>query len=261
MRAKKSLGGRFERYVKYDLTASVRRNSRLLAIVGVAFICFIALGAAAGSKRESSLGRAIRGQAEPRLERVENEAIGVGYGLDLAIRVVVNNASLALEVAGLGIGLGIYPAFVLALNGLVLGYLPFYVEAKLGSFSALNFLSLILPHGLIELLALVIAVACGLRLGIAAANALARKELEPLRLAGRDVADLLPASLLLLVVSGLVEGFISPLHGPHLGYAKIALGVVLFGGGLIWLCGWYQARRPVRARAKRLIVSSTSSSS
>lgn len=240
MPAKKSLGGRFKRYAKLDLIASVRRNSKLLALVGLAFACFIALGAIAGSKKESSLGRVIKGEAEPRLERMENEAIGVGYGLDLATRVIVNNASLALEVVGLGIGLGIYPAFILALNGLVLGYLPFYVATRLGDFSTLNFLSLILPHGLIELLALVIAIACGIKLGIAAAKALARREPGPLKLAGQDVANLLPASLILLVASGLVEGFISPLYGPYIGYAKITLGFVLFAAALVWLCGWFR---------------------
>lgn len=240
MPAKKSLGGRFKRYVESDLIASVRWNSRLLVIVGLAFICFIALGAAAGSKRESSLSRVIRGQAEPRLEKMENEAIGLGYGPDLATRVIVNNVSLALEVVGLGIGLGVYPAFILALNGLILGYLPFYVAARLEDFSALNFLSLILPHGLIELLALVIVVACGIKLGIAAANALARRKLEPLKQAGRDVANLLPASLILFAASGLVEGFISPLYGPYVGYAKITLGLALFAVALAWLCGWFK---------------------
>ncbi|MCS7131558.1 MAG: stage II sporulation protein M, partial [Hadesarchaea archaeon] len=137
MPIRKSLAKRFERYVKLDLNASARRNSRFLALVGLAFICFIALGAAAGSKKEGLLGRAVRDEVEPRLERMENETIGVSYGLDLATRVIANNTSLALEVVGLGIGLGVYPAFILALNGLVIGYLPFYVAARLRDFSTL----------------------------------------------------------------------------------------------------------------------------
>ncbi|MCS7132036.1 MAG: hypothetical protein NZ934_04855, partial [Hadesarchaea archaeon] len=77
-------------------------------------------------------------------------------------------------------------------------------------------------------------------LGIAAVDALSGRKLEPLRDAGRDIANLLPASLILLIVSGLVEGFISPLSGPYVVYAKVVLGSALFVAALAWLCGWFR---------------------
>jgi len=234
MPAKKSLSWRLRHYAEVDFVRSLHRNARLLAIVSIAFVCMIALGAAAGIWRESAAGRAIRGEIEPELEQMKNEVQGISYGFEFTAYIISNNVLATIEIVGLGVLFGIFPIFAIITNGLVLGYIPFYVT----KFSALEFFSMILPHGLIELSAFMIAITCGLRLGIASAKALVQEDrLTPLRKAGRDVLNMLPAVFLLLIIAGFIEGFISPLVGAGIEYVKIALGLMLFAAMLYWFMG------------------------
>lgn len=238
MPVKMSLGRRFGRYLAVDFTKSLHRNFRLLTLITVAFVCVIAVGALAGIYEESAAGRVIREEVEPKLERIENEASKISYGLELAAHVIANNVPIAVEIVGLGLVFGIFPVFVLIINGLVLGYLPFYLAGRATDFSSLEFFSVILPHGLIELSAILIAATCGIRLGIGAAKALIKRgDFIDLKAAGRDVTNLLPASLMLLVIAGFVEGFISPVGGPGIEYVKLVLSAALFSLMLFWFSG------------------------
>jgi len=229
--AKKSLSRRFRRYVETDFLRSLHRNARLLEIVVAVFVFTIALGVVAGIWKQSAPGRAIRGEVEPDLRQMENEVRGISNAPDFTAHVISNNLLASVEIVVFGVFLGIFPIFALTLNGLVLGYVYFYVS----DITPLRFFSVILPHGLIELSALMIAITCGLRLGIASLTALAQEDKRtPLRNAGRDVVNMLPVVFLLLIIAGLIEGFISPLGGTAIAYAKIALGLTLFGAMLYW---------------------------
>ena len=234
MPAKRSLGQRFRRYAEVDFVRSLHRNVRLLAVASIAFVCMIALGAAAGIWRESVAGRAIREGVEPELQQMENEVQEISNVFEFTAHVISNNVLATIQIVGFGIAFGFFPIFALILNGLVIGYFPFYLTG----FSALEFFSVILPHGLIELSALLIAITCGLRLGIASAKALVQEDrLTPLRAAGRDVANMLPVVFILLIAAGFIEGFISPLGGAGIEYVKIALGFTLFAAMLSWFAG------------------------
>lgn len=234
MPAKRPLSQRFRRYAQVDFVRSLHRNVRLLAVVSVAFCCMIALGAAAGIWGESAAGRAIREGVEPELQEMENEVQGISYGFEFTAHVISNNVIATIQIVGLGVLLGIFSIFALIMNGLLIGYIPFY----LSDFSALKFFGAIIPHGLIELSALMIAVTCGLRLGMASTRALVQEDrLSPLRAAGRDVVNLLPVVFLLLIAAGFIEGFISPLSGRGIEYVKIVLGLALFAAMLYWFAG------------------------
>jgi uncharacterized membrane protein SpoIIM required for sporulation len=236
MAAKKTISQRFRRYVEIDFLQSLHRNARLLAIVVAVFVFTIVLGVVAGIWKQSAPGRAVRGEVEPDLRQMENEVNqmennGRIINPDFTAHIISNNLLASVEIVGFGVFLGIFPIFALAINGLVLGYVYFYVS----DITPLGFFSVILPHGLIELSALMIAITCGLRLGIASLTALARKDKRtPLRNAGRDVVNMLPVVFLLLIIAGFIEGFISPLGGTLVAYAKIVLGLTLFGAVLYW---------------------------
>ena len=231
MPAKRSISKRFRRYAEVDFVRALHRNARLLVIASVTFICMIALGVAAGIWQESAAGRAIREGVEPELQQMENEVQGISNVFEFTAHVISNNLLAAVQIVGLGVLFGLFPIFALIMNGLVLGYIPFYIT----DFSALDFFSKIIPHGLIELSALMIAITCGLRLGIASAKALVQKDrLAPLRAAGSDVVNLLPVVFILLIAAGFIEGFISTLGGAGIEYVKIVLGFALFAAMLYW---------------------------
>ena len=162
MAGKKPLGRRFKRYVETDFLLSLHRNARLLCVVVAVFVFTIALGVVAGVWKQSTPGRAVRSEVEPDLRQMENEVQGISNATDFTAHIISNNLLASVEIVIFGVFFGIFPIFALAMNGLVLGYVYFYV-----SVTPLRFFSVILPHGLIELSALMIAITCGLRLGIA----------------------------------------------------------------------------------------------
>jgi stage II sporulation protein M len=234
---KKLTPQRLRRYVEFDFLMSLRRNARLLAIVVIAFLLVIALGVVAGIWKQSATGKTVRSEVEPELRQMENEVNQMennGHIINVpnfTAHIISNNLLASVEIIALGIFFGIFPIFALAINGLVLGYVYFYVS----DITPLKFFSVILPHGLIELSALMIAITCGLRLGVASLTALTQRDKRrPLRNAGRDVLNILPVVFLLLTIAGLIEGFISPLSGTAIAYAKIALGITLFGALVYW---------------------------
>ncbi|MGF9712609.1 stage II sporulation protein M [Paenibacillus naphthalenovorans] len=74
-----------------------------------------------------------------------------------------NNASKSLLVIVMGVLFGIFPLFFLIVNGLVLGYVAVAAGQKE---SWLFVIKAIVPHGILELPAIIIACALGLRLGM-----------------------------------------------------------------------------------------------
>jgi uncharacterized membrane protein SpoIIM required for sporulation len=137
----------------------------------------------------------------------------------MATLIFTNNIQVAfLSFAG-GVLFGLGTVYVLVANGLtlgsVLGAAQFYgVSPLLWSF--------ISPHGYLELTCIVIAGASGLMLG----DALLRPGLllrrEALARAARRAVELVAGAAPVLVIAGLIEGFISPSELPIA--VKIAFG-------------------------------------
>ncbi len=74
-----------------------------------------------------------------------------------------NNVSKSLLIIGLGVFFGILPLFFLLSNGLLLGYV---VAVSTEKQSIIYVIKAILPHGIIEIPAVIFACAFGLRLGV-----------------------------------------------------------------------------------------------
>jgi uncharacterized membrane protein SpoIIM required for sporulation len=223
----------------WDLTGSLRRNVLLIAGVTIAFVCMIIIGAVMGSsERKIGVVESQIKETENEATEIENNFTGIELNLRLTGSILLNNVGLGVEAVGLGVAFGIFPAISLALNGMILGYYPFYLLQTGVEFSALEYFSLIIPHGLIELTALILVIVCGLKLGIASIRGLMQRQLQPLRTAGHDVLNIFPAALILFLVAGFVEGFVSvSVIGE---YAKIAIGVTLFALTMAWFAGAFK---------------------
>jgi uncharacterized membrane protein SpoIIM required for sporulation len=218
--------------------AALRRNSRLALMVALIFIIAIFSGLMVGALRKSGAGVVIAGMIEEQMESMRKEALGLPYGLPLASYIIVNNVLLAVWMVALGILFGVFTVSTLFLNGVVLGYLPFYLAAHRQFVQVPEVLSAILPHAFIEFAAFLIAATCGTRMGISAAQAIVHGGAsDRLRSAFKDVWNLLPVSILLFVIAGLIEGFISPLTGPGVAYAKLALSFLILVLLLLWFTG------------------------
>jgi len=140
----------------------------------------------------------------------------------MATLIFTNNIQVAFLCFAGGVLFGLGTVYALVSNGLmlgsVLGAAQFYGVAPL-------LWSFISPHGYLELTCIVIAGAAGLMLG----DALLRPGLllrrEALARAARRAVELVLGAAPVLVVAGLVEGFISPSELPTA--VKYAVGPLL----------------------------------
>lgn len=86
--------------------------------------------------------------------------------LAFIIIIFINNAVKCIMVIFFGLFFGIYPLFFITINGLVIGYL--LNLAASGTFHLNLFDTVVkglLPHGILEIPALILATAYGLRMG------------------------------------------------------------------------------------------------
>ena len=160
-----------------------------------------------------------------------------------AALIIANNvrvAALAFALGALAVAPGV---LLLAYNGRMLGTLTGLVW---NAGFLLDFYSLILTHGVLELTAICVAGGGGLRLGwaLAAPGALPRR--DALRAAAGDSFGLLAGAALLLVPAGLIEGYVTP-HFPAPARWSVAGASALFLLLYLGLAG----RRPARAAADR----------
>ncbi|GAA2726011.1 stage II sporulation protein M [Cellulomonas aerilata] len=156
-----------------------------------------------------------------------------------AAMVWTNNAWIAAQCVGLGIS-GVWPLFVLANNAVMVGATGGMMadEGRLGLF-----LSLIAPHGLLELTAVFVAGAAGLRLFWTWVDPGRRPRARALAEEGRALFTVAVGLAGALAVSGLIEGFVT---GSTLPWAvKITIGAAALAA--FWAYTIVLGRRAVAA--------------
>lgn len=137
-----------------------------------------------------------------------------------ALRVWVNNAWVAAQCIGFAILLGLPIPWVLfqnAANVGVSGGLMF------GAGKGDLLLGLLIPHGLLELTAVFLAAAVGMRLGWSVIAPGDRPRGQVLAERGRAVISVAGGLVVVLLVSGLIEALVTPSSLPT--YARIGIGV------------------------------------
>lgn len=137
-----------------------------------------------------------------------------------ALRVWINNSWVAAQCIGYAVVLGLpipYVLFQNAANVGVTGGLMF--DAGKGDI----FLGLLTPHGLLELTAVFLAAAVGMRLGWSVVSPGDRPRGQVLAEQGRAVVSVAVGLVVVLLVSGLIEALVTPSPLPT--FARIAIGV------------------------------------
>jgi uncharacterized membrane protein SpoIIM required for sporulation len=125
--------------------------------------------------------------------------------------LVTHNVSVIFLIVAAGITFGLGTAYLLALNGILLGA----VAALCFKHSmSLEFWSFVLPHASLEVSALVIAGAAGLNLGHALIDPGPYRRSEFLSVRSREVVRLALGCVPLLMLAGVIEAFFSPSPAP-----------------------------------------------
>jgi len=123
--------------------------------------------------------------------------------------IMTNNLTVAFAAFAFGITAGLGTIYMLFFNGLLFGVIT---AACWQAGMALPLLSFIAPHGVLELPAIFIAGGAGLLIarGLLFPGLLPRR--DSLVRAGGQAVRLLLGTIPLLVIAGVIEGFVSPTH-------------------------------------------------
>ncbi|MFF3440500.1 stage II sporulation protein M [Streptosporangium sp. NPDC002721] len=136
-------------------------------------------------------------------------------------QVWVNNAWVSMQVIIMSILLGLPIPYVLWENALNVAVSAGLMASR-GKLDI--FFGLITPHGLLELTAVFLAAAVGMRLGWTFVDPGPRRRAEALAEQGRAVMSVALGLVVVLLVSGLIEGLVTPSGLPT--WARIGIGVV-----------------------------------
>ncbi|HEX8812132.1 MAG TPA: stage II sporulation protein M [Terracidiphilus sp.] len=146
--------------------------------------------------------------------------------------IMTNNLTVSFLMFAGGIIFGLYTLLLLYFNGMLLGVIGaachhYGMSVALWSFVA--------PHGSLELPAILIAGAAGLRLGKAMVFPGGLRWKDSVAQGGIEASKLLSGTIPMLVVAGCLEGFFSPSAAPVA--LKFAVGGLLFCFLNAWLFG------------------------
>ena len=169
------------------------------------------------------------GQMTPK-ERVAMERADKGKRLEgrkasFSAQLMQNNTRVSILAMGLGMSWGVGTVTLLFYNGVILGAIAYdYVTDG----EVVFLLGWLLPHGVIEIPAILVAGQAGLLLAHALIGWGSRKtRRERLREIAPDVVTLICGAAVFLVWAGIVEAFFSQYHEPVVPYGvKIAFGLV-----------------------------------
>lgn len=180
------------------------------------------------------------GDPSERVAREErnSDKSSAGHMSSFSAQLMVNNIGVSIKAVAFGMTWGIGTIILLFYNGIILGLVGVdYIMAGQTTF----LLGWLLPHGVIEIPAILIGGQAGLMLGGALIGWGHRETMRArLRAITPDLVTLIFGVMLMLVWAGLVESFFSQYHEPVLPYAvKIAFGFIELALLIVFLgrCG------------------------
>ena len=147
-----------------------------------------------------------------------------------ATEVTVNNIQVAIMAFATGVLLCLPVVYILVSNGASLGFAGglFGDAGELG-----KFFGLILPHGLLELTAVIVAGAAGLRLGWAVIAPGDRTRGQALGDEARRAGVIALGLVLAFAVAGLIEGFVTGRGVPTA--QRVGIGVAAEAAFVSWV--------------------------
>ncbi|MCL1863829.1 MAG: stage II sporulation protein M [Defluviitaleaceae bacterium] len=201
-------------YFAYILPLTLRQTYRYWVVAaacfafGLMFAAFYVVGDTArlGEIMPAGMGDAFTPGETP----VLGEGLEYWDGSLMSAFFITNNTTVAFNAFALGLLGGIGSLFIMFYNGLVVGGLFGFLYSE--GADMLVAYSLILPHGIIELMAIFLAGGCGLMLckGILLPGKYTRR--HALVLQARRAAKIIPAVVIMLVAAAFIEGFFTPLN-------------------------------------------------
>jgi uncharacterized membrane protein SpoIIM required for sporulation len=223
-------------FLLYGFPVTVRLHMRVLVLVFIIFGAGLIFGGAAlafDSSAKAVLMPFAHLLGDPG-DRVANEESTKGVQMqgaksNFSAQLMTHNTKVAILTLALGMTFGIGTGVFLFYNGAILGAVIMdYILAGESQFLT----AWLLPHGGVEIPAILLAGQGGLLLGSTLLFSKNRMSLaERLRSVRSDLVTLISGVAIMLVWAGIIESFLSQYHEPIISYeAKIIFGLIqLFG--------------------------------
>lgn len=148
----------------------------------------------------------------------------------MAAGIMTNNISVALHAFAFGITAGVGTCYVILVNAVMLGAFAAHFDNHQLGFA---FWSFITAHGVLEIMAILVSAAAGLRLGLSLALPGRLTRGASLRAGARDAVLLVLGTIPMFIVAGAIEGFVTPTFLP--GGLKIAIGWLVWALAMAYL--------------------------
>ena len=206
------------RFLFFTVPQEINRSSRVIALATLLlFVPMAVTGVAVVREPDAALAFLPPSMLDRAEDGLRAARAGEGY-IDvpeiyrpsMASGIIANNIQVAFLAFASGITAGIMTVIVLVSNGMSIGAMVgLYFAKGIGGL----IMAFIAPHGVLELTAICIAGGAGLLIGAAFLVPGDRTRRRALVENGRRAAALVAGATFLLLVAGLIEGFISPI--PH----------------------------------------------
>ena len=185
---------------------------------------------------------------EPLIAQIEDQELWVDIPIQerpyFSSAITTNNIRVSFLAYGAGVTAGVGTIYVLILNGLLLGSITGLTAHYDIGFELWTF---VIGHGVIELSAIFIAGGSGLMLGWAIVQPGLLRRRDALVIAAKKAVRLLLGCVPILIIAGLIEGFISPYETvPVLVMWGVGLGTGLVLYAYLLLAGRGAEERKMR---------------
>jgi uncharacterized membrane protein SpoIIM required for sporulation len=217
-------GSRIKGFFAHDFPQTFRRTWRYTAFSFGVFAVFSVIGFL-GTKYDPEFSELVGVPPAFRELYIENK---VHWWEDLneanqvgASRIMTNNVQVTIFTFAYGALFGVGTLYTLAFNGAVnAAVLALTYRAGYGN----ELLTFMIGHGVIELSCIFIAGGAGLLIGSALLMPGDLSRADALKSRGKDAIRLMMGVAVLLVVAGVIEGFISPAPIPPV--IKFSIGAI-----------------------------------
>ncbi len=230
--SRQSTGFRLGRLLARAVPEAFRRRSKyfLLSVAATLTGMVFGAGALALSRDSKDVLMPFSHLQQRPSERVAKEMKERGQALAgrkarFSAQLMTHNIRVTMFVLALGVTFGLGSIVLLFYNGVILGSVAFdYIADG----QAVFLLGWLLPHGSVEIPAILVGGQAALLLGHAMMGWGSRESrAERLRSVAPDLATLAVGASAMLVWAGLVEAFFSQYHEPVIPYGvKIAFGAI-----------------------------------
>ncbi len=160
-------------------------------------------------------------------EPIQGRAPGLSSGM--AGFYIQHNTSIGLQCFAFGLLFGVAGLFITGTNALVLG-------AAFGHMATLpqadNFFHFVTAHGPLELTAIVLSAAAGMKLGFSLVDTRGLARIASLRRTAAETMPTVGAAMVIFLLAAMIEGFLSPSAAPY--WVKASVGVLSAGALVVY---------------------------